>query len=202
MRAFAIISALILFAVMFVFSTPSEASSKKVIFSHTQAVAVALGHPPSVGPKPSAKKLGIAAKSFKGAKAKWAALQNKWAALPVKRISDSGKFKKVYYQKDGSKISKYAVASKYLYDGACHHEFMVSITPAFKIEKVIVYIIQCKEAYPIESDSFLSQFKGKGLKDKLIIGQDVQAVTRSTDSSRYAAAAARAALDMVEALFK
>ena len=78
--------------------------------------------------------------------------------------------------------------------------FLVAIDNALKIKEVRVLVYRDIFGDQIRRKSFLRQFQGKTIKNRLVIGWDIDAVTGATISSQSAAIAAKKALGVVEKL--
>ncbi len=78
--------------------------------------------------------------------------------------------------------------------------FLVGIDSQHKV--LAVYILEYRDIFgsDIKRRSFLRQFIGKTLKDRLKAGRDIDAVTGATVSSNAAAAAVKKALKITEGL--
>lgn len=80
--------------------------------------------------------------------------------------------------------------------------FLVGIGVEGKVAAVNVLEYHDIFGTEIKRRSFLRQFQGKSLRDKINVGQDIDAVTSATISSEAAASAVRKALNIVEELKK
>lgn len=80
--------------------------------------------------------------------------------------------------------------------------FLVGIDAQSKVTGV--HVLEYRDIFgtEIKRRSFLRQFQGKSLRDKISVGQDIDAVTSATISSEAAASAVRKALNIVEELKK
>lgn len=80
--------------------------------------------------------------------------------------------------------------------------FLVGIDDQGKILRV--YVLEYRDLFgsEIKRRSFLRQFQGKSLKDYLVVGRDIDAVTSATISSHAAASAARNSLTVIEEMRK
>lgn len=78
--------------------------------------------------------------------------------------------------------------------------FLVGINNQKKVAGV--YVLEFRDMFgsEIKRRSFLRQFQGKTLKNALKVGQDIDAVTGATISSKAAAAVVRKALKITEEL--
>lgn len=76
--------------------------------------------------------------------------------------------------------------------------FLVGIDAQGKVAGV--HVLEYRDIFgtEIKRRSFLRQFQGKSLRDKISVGQDIDAVTSATISSEAAASAVRKALNIVE----
>lgn len=76
--------------------------------------------------------------------------------------------------------------------------FLVGIDAQSKVAGV--HVLEYRDIFgtEIKRRSFLRQFQGKSLRDKISVGQDIDAVTSATISSKAAASAVRKALNIVE----
>lgn len=80
--------------------------------------------------------------------------------------------------------------------------FLVGIDGQGKVAGI--HILKYRDIFgsEIKRRSFLRQFQGKSLKDKISIGADIDAVTSATISSQAAASAVRKAILIIEELQK
>ena len=80
--------------------------------------------------------------------------------------------------------------------------FLVGIDAQGQV--VGVHVLEYRDIFgsEIRRRSFLRQFQGKSLKDKISIGKDIDAVTSATISSEAAASAVRKVLNIVEEIKK
>jgi len=103
----------------------------------------------------------------------------------------------VYIGKIGDKVNVYALK---VIAWGLHGpiEFLASINTDGYIENMIVHKSVEIRGKQIEQKRFLKQFLKKGLKNKLKIGKDIQAVTGATISSAAAAIGAKKALLIFE----
>lgn len=78
--------------------------------------------------------------------------------------------------------------------------FLVGIDTQSKV--LAVHVLEYRDIFgsEIKRRSFLRQFKGKSLKDPLLIGRDIDAVTQATISSQAAASAVKKALKILKEL--
>lgn len=80
--------------------------------------------------------------------------------------------------------------------------FLVGIDAQGKVAGVNVLEYRDMFGSEIKRRSFLRQFQGKSLKDRIHIGADIDAVTSATISSQAAAAAVKKALNLIEKSYK
>ena len=80
--------------------------------------------------------------------------------------------------------------------------FLVGIDAQGKVAGASVLEYRDIFGSEIRRRSFLRQFQGKSLKDKIRIGKDIDAVTSATISSEAAASAVRKALNVVAEIKK
>lgn len=80
--------------------------------------------------------------------------------------------------------------------------FLVGIDKEGKI--LDVYVLEYREphGYEIREKTFMRQFQGKNINSPLIVGEDIDAVTRATISSKAAAVAVKKALQVISDLGK
>lgn len=78
--------------------------------------------------------------------------------------------------------------------------FLVAIGAEAKV--LGVYVLEYREphGYEIREKTFMRQFQGKNINSPLIVGEDIDAVTRATISSKSAAAAVKRALKVIDDL--
>jgi hypothetical protein len=113
-----------------------------------------------------------------------------------KSFAFEGKPLDVFYAKDAAgKASKYAFVQKRVYDPNCTHTWIVGVDAATgKVSGVRVVEMSCPHAYPTKTESFLGQFKGKGLADAAKLKSDVTPIAKATGSANLAIDAVRASL--------
>ena len=80
--------------------------------------------------------------------------------------------------------------------------FLVGIDTAGKV--LDVYILEYREphGFEIREKEFMRQFQGKTIDEPLIVGEDIDAVTHATISSKAATVAVKKALKIIEDLRK
>lgn len=99
----------------------------------------------------------------------------------------------VFYSKDAAgKAAKFAFVQKGVYEPNCTHTWIVGIDAASgKVEGVRVVEMSCPHAYPTKTESFLGQFKGKGLADATKLRSDITPIAKATGSANLATDAVR-----------
>jgi electron transport complex protein RnfG len=78
--------------------------------------------------------------------------------------------------------------------------FAVAVTPGGVIHDVRVMVYRETHGDEIEDARFRKQFVGKSLKDPLVVGKDIDAITGATISSRAEAVAVRKTLALSDLL--
>ena len=80
--------------------------------------------------------------------------------------------------------------------------FLVGIGKQGKV--LDVYVLEFRDLFgsEVKRRSFLRQFRSKSLKDSLMVGRDIDAVTQATISSQAAATAVRKSLRVVGEVLK
>ena len=78
--------------------------------------------------------------------------------------------------------------------------FAVGVTPDGALKDVQVMMYREPQGDGIQEKRFRKQFEGKGLKDPIALGKDIDAISGATISSRSATYAARKALALSEVL--
>lgn len=80
--------------------------------------------------------------------------------------------------------------------------FLVGIDIQSKV--LGVRILEYRDIFgsEIKRKSFLRQFQGKSLKDPMVVGRDIDAVTSATISSRAATLAVKKSLEVIEKMCK
>lgn len=113
-----------------------------------------------------------------------------------KSFAFEGKPLDVFYAKDGAgKANKYAFVQKGIYAPNCTHTWIVGVDAASgKVSEVRVVEMSCPHAYPTKTESFLGQFKGKGLADAAKLKGDITPVAKATGSANLAIDAVRKSL--------
>ena len=81
-------------------------------------------------------------------------------------------------------------------------KYIISLDLDGKIKKILVMSYTETRGRPIARKSFLSQFKGKTLKDPFELGQDIVAVSGATISSEATSFIAKKALVLYDELLK
>jgi hypothetical protein len=85
------------------------------------------------------------------------------------------------------KLERLAVVEKGIYEPNCTHTWAIGIDgKTGKIDGIRVIEMSCPHAYPTKEQSFLSQFLGKGPKDKATIQEKLDVVAKATGSSKLA----------------
>lgn len=105
----------------------------------------------------------------------------------------------IYVAFTGEKVDGYAVID----DERGQHEpitFGVKLSPAGVVERQEVMVYREKYGEEIVDPRFRAQFVGKGPKDALRAGQDVDVITGATISSRSMAVGVRRAVALVDVL--
>ena len=110
-----------------------------------------------------------------------------------KSFAFEGKPLDVFYAKDGAgKATKFAFVQKGVYDPNCTHTWIVGVDAGTgKVNGVRVVEMSCPHAYPTKTESFLGQFKGKGLADAKKLKGDVTPIAKATGSANLAIEAVR-----------
>ncbi|MHB9154233.1 MAG: FMN-binding protein [Endomicrobiales bacterium] len=81
-------------------------------------------------------------------------------------------------------------------------EFMIALDPdKGTVTKVVVISFEEKTGRPIAGGSFLSQFRGKGVKDKFVVGEDVTNVSSATISVESAAFAVKKVVTLYDEFY-
>ncbi|MHB9154230.1 MAG: FMN-binding protein, partial [Endomicrobiales bacterium] len=69
------------------------------------------------------------------------------------------------------------------------------------VTRAVVISFEEKTGRPIARGSFLSQFTGKGIKDKFVVGEDVTPVSGATISAESAAFAVKKAIVLYDEFY-
>ncbi|MHB9154232.1 MAG: FMN-binding protein [Endomicrobiales bacterium] len=81
-------------------------------------------------------------------------------------------------------------------------EFMIALDPDNgTVTRVVVISYEEKTGRPIGRGSFLSQFTGKGIKDKFVLGEDITQVSGATISAESAVFAVKKAIVLYDELY-
>ncbi len=110
-----------------------------------------------------------------------------------KSFAFEGKPLDVFYAKDGAgKATKFAFVQKGVYEPNCTHTWIVGVDAlSGKVSEVRVVEMSCPHAYPTKTESFLGQYKGKGLADAAKLKSDIAPVAKATGSANLATEAVR-----------
>ncbi|GEM_PF-1093391 len=113
-----------------------------------------------------------------------------------KSFAFEGKPLDVFYAKDAAgKATKYAFVQKGIYAPNCTHTWIVGVDAATgNVSGVRVVEMSCPHAYPTKTESFLGQFKGKGLADAAKLKSDITPIAKATGSANLAIDAVRKSL--------
>lgn len=113
-----------------------------------------------------------------------------------KSFAFEGKPLDVFYSKNAAgKAAKYAFIQKGIYAPNCTHTWVVGVDAATgKVDGVRVVEMSCPHAYPTKTESFLGQFKGKGIADAAKLKSDITPVAKATGSANLAIDAVRKSL--------
>lgn len=110
-----------------------------------------------------------------------------------KSFAFEGKPLDVFYAKDGAgKASKFAFVQKGVFEPNCTHTWIIGIDAlSGKVDEIRVVEMSCPHAYPTKTESFLGQFKGKGLADAQKLKSDIAPVAKATGSANLVTDAVR-----------
>ncbi len=110
-----------------------------------------------------------------------------------KSFAFEGKPLDVFYAKDGAgKATKLAFVQKAVWEPNCSHTWIVGVDMASgKVSEVRVVEMSCPHAFPTKTESFLGQYKGKGLTDAGKLKGDIAPVAKATGSANLATEAVR-----------
>ncbi len=79
--------------------------------------------------------------------------------------------------------------------------FMVGVTPGFAVREVAVMVYRESRGGEVRRGRFLSQYRGKGLRDPLQLNRDIVNISGATLSVRALNAGVRRVLHSLEALY-
>lgn len=79
--------------------------------------------------------------------------------------------------------------------------FMVGVTPRFTVREVAVMVYRESRGGEVRRSRFLSQYRGKGLRDPLLLNRDIVNISGATLSVRALNVGVRKALLLLEALY-
>lgn len=110
-----------------------------------------------------------------------------------KSFAFEGKRLDVFYAKDAAgKANKLAFVQKGVYEPNCTHTWIVGVDPSSgSVSEVRVVEMSCPHAYPTKTESFLGQYKGKGLADAKKLKADIAPVAKATGSANLLTEAVR-----------
>lgn len=110
-----------------------------------------------------------------------------------KSFAFEGKPLNIFYDKDAAgKATRFAFVQKGVYEPNCTHTWIVGIDAiSGKVREVRVVEMSCPHAYPTKTESFLGQFKGKGLADAQKLKSDIAPVAKATGSANLVTEAVR-----------
>lgn len=120
-----------------------------------------------------------------------------------KSFAFEGKPLDVFYAKgDGrspasatSTATKYAFVQKGIYEPNCTHTWVVGIDAvSLKVTEVRTVEMACPHAYPTKSETFVGQFKGKGIADADKLKKEIAPIAKATGSSDLMVEAVRRSL--------
>lgn len=117
-------------------------------------------------------------------------------------VSLDGKDHDVFYAKgkDG-KATKLAVIQKRVYDPDCTHTWVIGVNvPKGDIAGIRVLEMSCPHAFPTRTESFLGQYKGRGVASVGTLGKDIHTVAKATGSSELTTDAVIVALKAAQKL--
>lgn len=80
--------------------------------------------------------------------------------------------------------------------------FIVGISPQFRVNRVALMVFRESRGWEVEDARFTNQFRGKSLKDRIVVGSDIVGVTGATLSSRAFCRGAKKALAICQALYQ
>lgn len=80
--------------------------------------------------------------------------------------------------------------------------FVVGVTPDFRVGRVAMMVFRESRGWEVEDPRFTNQFRGKSLRDRLLIGSDIIGVTGATLSSRAFCRGTKKALAICQALYQ
>ena len=107
-----------------------------------------------------------------------------------------GKPQAYFFTKDAAgKPQQLAFVQKRIYPPNCTHTWVVGVgAKSKKIEKIEVVEMSCSHAFPTKTESFLSQFMGKGPLEAKTLEGSVNTVAKATGTSNLAASAVVASI--------
>jgi FAD:protein FMN transferase len=80
--------------------------------------------------------------------------------------------------------------------------FIVGIRPDFKVQRVALMVFRESRGWEVDDPRFTDQFRGKSVKDRLVVSSDIEAVTGATLSSRAFCRGTKKALVICEAIYR
>jgi hypothetical protein len=120
-----------------------------------------------------------------------------------KKFSLDGKDYDLFYSKDAAgNPLKFASVQTGIYAPDCTHTWVMGLdAKTKKIEKIHVVEMKCPHAFPAKSESFLSQYDGKGPADLKTLDSSVTTIAKATGSAVLTTDAVKRSIRLAE-MFK